>query len=73
MSKWNYWYKTTDSNNNLVMADAEFDPNEELVSIILYELKNGAVGDLIKELLPEDVSKPHLEWIKTKWKKERVS
>jgi len=55
------------------MADAEFDPNEELVSIILYELKNGAVGDLIKELLPEDVSKPHLEWIKTKWKKERVS
>jgi hypothetical protein len=70
---YNYWYDTTDKNGDKVRADAEFSPDEKLVSIVLYEYDDeGFVGDYIKEILPDKVSKPHLEWITMKWKKERV-
>ena len=68
---YNHWY---DANyeGDIVRADAEFDPDGELISIVIYELNDGEVGDIIKEILPKDVRKQHLQWIKKNWEKERV-
>jgi len=67
---YNYWY---DANyeGDIVRADAEFDPDGELISIVIYELDDGEVGELIREILPKDVSQHHLAWVRNKWQKER--